>query len=170
MSLPGSQADNLQARLSRTFRHHQARAKAAGCVLNYGLDDLRRLIESSPCCYWCRRPVAFDLQLDHLQPTSRNGLWTLDNLCLAHPRCNQLRGMLTEAETVQLLALLEGLHPVARQDIERRLLAGGKRYAGKRSRAPTPPSKPSDRVALEQAHIAVIKAELDNLGRKEHGE
>jgi hypothetical protein len=112
--------------------------------------------------------VAFDLELDHLQPTSRGGVFTLDNLCISCARCNQLRGMLTEAETVALLAFLEGLHPAARQDVERHLLAGGKRYAGKRA-APAPPSKPSARVALEQAHIAVIKAKLDNLTRKEHG-
>jgi 5-methylcytosine-specific restriction endonuclease McrA len=165
MNLPGRQANNLQTRLRRTFRHHQARAKAAGQILDYTIDDLRRLIESSPCCRWCRLPVAFDLQLDHLHPTSRGGLWTLDNLCVSCARCNQLRGQLTEAETVALRAFLEGLHPAARADLERRLTGGGAVYARGRKAAPASPAKASDRVALAAAEAEVLRAKLERKDR-----
>jgi hypothetical protein len=129
MNPPPTQQKALLARARRLLHDHQTRARKDGVTLDYTIDDLRRLIASSPCCYWCRLPVAFDLQLDHLQPVGRGGLFTLDNLCVSHARCNQLRGMLTEAETVQLLAFLARLHPVARQDVERRLTGGGTVYA-----------------------------------------
>jgi hypothetical protein len=167
MNGSGTQADALLSRCRRLLHGHQARAKAAGQVLNYNLDDLRRLIESSPCCHWCRRPQAFDLQLDHLHPTSRGGPWTLDNLCVSCGRCNRLRGMLTEAETVALLAFLAGLHPVARQDIERRLLHGGKRYAGKRAEHGRAGAKraaavtPGGRVEMARAEVELLKARLE---------
>jgi hypothetical protein len=125
-----TQADGLRVLVRRTLAHHKARARALGQVLDYTEADLRRLVEASPCCRWCRLPVAFDLQLDHVHPIARGGPYALHNLCVSCSRCNRLRGMLSEAETLQLLEFLEGLHPVARQDLERRLLAGGRRYAG----------------------------------------
>ena len=126
-----TQAGALLARCRRLLAAHRCRAKAVGQVLDYDLDDLRRLIESSPCCRWCRLPVGFDLQLDHLHPIGRGGQFALYNLCIACGRCNRLRGMLTEAETLHLLEFLGDIGPVARADLERRLLAGAKRY-GKR--------------------------------------
>jgi hypothetical protein len=50
-------------------------------------------------------------------------------------RCQSLKGQLTGAEMQFLREFLEGLHPVARADVERRLLSGGKRYARKKENA-----------------------------------
>jgi hypothetical protein len=47
-------------------------------------------------------------------------------------RCNCLKGQLTEAEFRELPTFLALLHPIARQDLEHRLLAGGKRYGASR--------------------------------------
>ncbi|HTU22873.1 MAG TPA: HNH endonuclease [Gemmataceae bacterium] len=129
-----TQSQALEQRAKRLLSDHQRRAKKAGQVLDYDLDHIRQLIDGSPCCRWCRLPVAFDqLSLDHVHPLARGGSYCFFNLCLACRRCNTLRGRLTEAETLELLEFLAGLHPAAREDIERRLLAGGRGYAGGRS-------------------------------------
>jgi hypothetical protein len=128
MNLSDTQIGALQSLVRRTLSHHKSRAQAVGQVLDYTADDLRRLIEAAPCCRWCKLPVGFDLHLDHLYPVGRGGKWSLHNLCIADSRCNRLRGILTEAETLHLLEFLADIGPIARQDLERRLLHGGKRY------------------------------------------
>jgi hypothetical protein len=87
----------------------------------------------SPLCEYCRAPVSFAVSLDHADPIARGGTLALDNLAVSCERCNSLKGMLTEAEFRELLTFLALLHPLARTDLERRLLAGSARYAGKRS-------------------------------------
>jgi hypothetical protein len=99
------------------------------------------------------------LQFDHLHPIARGGRFAVWNTTIACSRCNQLRGLLTEAETLELREFLEGLHPVARQDIERRLHAGGQRYASRR-----PPTRPRPATAGEAAEL--VRAEMDVLRAK----
>jgi 5-methylcytosine-specific restriction endonuclease McrA len=123
-----TQQDALLYRCRRLLSDHRTRAKAAGCVLDYTIDDLRRLIASAPCCRWCKLPVDLSVSVDHVQPTSRGGPHALHNLAVVCRRCQRLKGMLTGAEMEFLLELLDGLHPVARADMERRLLSGGARY------------------------------------------
>jgi 5-methylcytosine-specific restriction endonuclease McrA len=135
MNIPSTQADALDALARRTLAHHKSRAKMVGQTLDYDAGDLRRLIADSPCCRWCKLPISFaDLQLDHLHPIARGGRFALWNTTGACSRCNQLRGLLTEGETEELREFLGGLHPVAREDIERRLLAGGRVFAGGRAK------------------------------------
>jgi len=129
-----TQADALMARARRLLHDHQTRARKAGATLDYGLAEVRRLIEASPCCHWCGLPVAFDLQFDHLQPTGRGGQHALHNLTVACSRCNLLRGQLSQAATEELLAMLRSWHPLDREDLERRAIAGGARYAGRRAK------------------------------------
>jgi hypothetical protein len=131
MNASGTQQGALDVRVRRALAHHKAAAKSLGQVLDYTAADLVQLVEANPCCRWCRLPVGFDLHLDHLQPISRNGKFALHNLCVSCSRDNRLRGMLTEAETLHLFEFLADLHPAAKEDLERRLLAGAKRY-GKR--------------------------------------
>lgn len=129
-----TQADALTARCRRLLSDHKTRAKRNGAALDYGLADLRRLLESSPCCEYCGLPLSFAASLDHRQPVARGGRHSLDNLAVCCARCNSLKGQLAEAEFREVLTLLALFHPTARTDIERRLLAGGKRYAGSRKR------------------------------------
>jgi hypothetical protein len=136
MKASATQQEALLTLARRTLAHHKARAKMVGQSLDYDAGDIRRLIESSPCCRWCKLPISFaDLQLDHLHPIARGGRFALWNTTCACSRCNQLRGLLTEGETEHLWEFLADLHPIAREDIERRLLAGGRVFAkGRRSR------------------------------------
>ncbi len=134
MQLPGTQADVVLKRCRQVLRDHRGAAKALGIVLDYGLPELRSLFEQSKCCRWCKLPVAFDAHVDHLHPLARGGAMAYYNLAISCSRCNRLRGQLSEAETLELIEFLGGLHPVARADLERRLLAGGERYARGRKR------------------------------------
>mgnify|MGYP000862721279 CR=1 FL=1 len=45
------------------------------------------------CCHLCGRPVRrADASVDHVIPSSKGGASTLDNLRLAHKRCNFAKG------------------------------------------------------------------------------
>ena len=128
MNRTPTQADAALARARRLLRDHRRRAKRDG-VLDYDLTDIRRLLTEHAQCEYCSLPLSFAVSLDHRTPIGRGGRHALANLAVACQRCNQLKGMLTEAEYRELLTLLALFHPVARSDVERRLLAGGKRYA-----------------------------------------
>jgi len=39
-------------------------------------------------CWYCAKSLGRDHTLEHLQPLSKGGSWDLDNLVLAHRRCN----------------------------------------------------------------------------------
>jgi hypothetical protein len=134
MNITTTQAEALDVRVRRALSHHKAAAKSLGQVLDYTAADLVQLVEANPLCRWCRLPVGFDLHLDHLQPIARGGKFAFHNLCVSCSRDNRLKGQLTGAEMEFLMEFLDGLHPAAKEDIERRLLAGGKRYAGRRDR------------------------------------
>lgn len=45
-------------------------------------------------CFLCRKPFKeeLDITFDHWIPQSKGGTWDLDNLRLAHKRCNALKG------------------------------------------------------------------------------
>ncbi|HEY7427437.1 MAG TPA: HNH endonuclease signature motif containing protein [Gemmataceae bacterium] len=135
MNTAATQSSALLARARRLLSDHRTRAKRDGQVLDYSLRDLAALIEANPTCKWCRMPVGYDLQLDHLTPIARGGPHSLYNLVVSCSRCNALKGMLTGAEMEFLMEFLGGLHPVARADVERRLIAGGKRYSSRRGHA-----------------------------------
>jgi 5-methylcytosine-specific restriction endonuclease McrA len=149
-----TQAAALLSRARRLLSDHRTRAKKVGVRLNYGLVDIRRLLEAQPLCEYCRAPVSFAVTLDHADPISRGGKHALDNLAICCSRCNSMKGMLTEAEFRKLLTFLALLHPVARTDLERRLLAGTSRYAGKRSQRKTTDGSSCGATALDasQSH------------------
>jgi len=86
------------------------------------------LAREAKLCVYCRAPLSLALSFDHRVPIARSGLHAISNLCVCCQRCNTLKGKLTTDEFTELLALLQRLHPAARQDLERRLLAGGVRY------------------------------------------
>ncbi len=130
MSMSRLLSDALLTRARRLLSDHRQRAKRDGVTLDYCLADVRRLLAEHPLCEYCRVPVNFAVQLDHRTPISRNGRHSLDNLAVCCARCNGIKGQLTEAEYRELMVLLALLHPSARADVERRLLSGGKRYAG----------------------------------------
>ena len=130
---PATQADALLARARRLLHDHRSRARKDGTAINYSLRDVRQLLADHPLCEYCRLPLSFAVSLDHRTPIGRGGRHAIDNLAVCCSRCNAMKGVLTEAEFREVLTLLALLHPTARADLERRLLAGGKRYERKRS-------------------------------------
>jgi 5-methylcytosine-specific restriction endonuclease McrA len=125
--------DPLLQKCRVTLGRHRQRARADGAQLDYGAADLVALARGTVQCCWCKAPVSWDHHFDHVTPPSRGGAHRLANIVVACGRCNTLKGMLTGPEFLSLLQLLRQLHPVASADLRRRLLAGGRRYAGKRS-------------------------------------
>jgi 5-methylcytosine-specific restriction endonuclease McrA len=132
MNATGTQADTLLARARRLLHDHRSRARKDGAALDYGLADVRQLLAEHPTCEYCRMPVGWDVSLDHRTPTARGGKHARDNLAVACRNCNALKGSANEAEFRALLTVLARMHPAGRADLERRLLHGGKRYAGGR--------------------------------------
>jgi 5-methylcytosine-specific restriction endonuclease McrA len=160
MNIPNTQAGALEALTRRTLAHHKARAKAVGQVLDYDAGALRRLLAEHPLCAYCKAPVAWDASIDHKTPTGRGGQHCLANLAVCCKRCNGLKGQLAEGEFRELLAFLESRHPVARADLEKRLLGGGSTYAKGRTPARPAPMSVADGVAMEKARIEILKAKL----------
>jgi 5-methylcytosine-specific restriction endonuclease McrA len=136
MKQTSTQDAALLSRARRLLSDHRTRAKKAGVELNYTLRDLAELLASSQACAYCGCALAWDMQMDHKQPIARGGRFTLDNLTPACGRCNRLKSILTESEMGELLTFLNLLPIIARQDLERRLLAGGSscctRFSGTR--------------------------------------
>jgi 5-methylcytosine-specific restriction endonuclease McrA len=124
----------LLSRARRLLSDHRTRAKKAGVELNYTLRDLAELLASSQTCAYCGLPVSWNVQLDHRTPITRGGSLTLSNLTPACARCNQLKGILSEIEMGELLTFLNLLPIIARMDLERRLLSGGRTYSTSRRR------------------------------------
>lgn len=61
--------------------------------------DLRRVgDEQGWRCYWCGWPCETDYHVDHIQPLSKGGLNTVDNICIACPKCNLQKGAMTPDE------------------------------------------------------------------------
>jgi hypothetical protein len=135
MKTTNTQADALLARCRRLLHDHRTRAKKDGVELDYGLDEVRQLLASSPCCRWCRLPLAFDVSLDHVTPIGRGGPHALHNVVAVCRRCQALKGQLDGAEMEFLREFLDGCSPIGRADVERRLQAGAARYGRRRSSA-----------------------------------
>jgi hypothetical protein len=67
---------------------------------------------------------------DHDVPVSRGGTFWFANLRIVSQRGNEVKGKLTHDEFMRLLETLDAMDPVAKQDILRRLRAGGKVLRG----------------------------------------
>ena len=133
-ALPLTAEAALRKKCSRILSAHKRRARADGKTLHYSLDDLVDLATKQRTCGYCLYPVALDFQFDHRCPIARGGHHELYNLEVACPRCNQLKGRLTNDEFVRFREFLKGLRVAASDDLCRRLLAGTKVYRGSRMR------------------------------------
>jgi 5-methylcytosine-specific restriction endonuclease McrA len=125
----------LLRRTSNSLASHRRRAQAAGRRLDYGLDDLRRLVSDSlrlPCRYCGVSMSGATWSCDHATPTSRGGSFALDNLEVICRRCNEAKGRLTREEYSALVLLMWGWGSAARTDVINRLRAGGKALGRRR--------------------------------------
>ena len=53
--------------------------------------------QGGTCC-WCKTSIEDKYHIDHIIPVSKGGSSNIDNLCLACPKCNQLKGDLLPSE------------------------------------------------------------------------
>lgn len=121
----------LRKRLAGVLRRHRRLAATVGMQLDYDLDALAYLVQTSDVCEYCRLPYALsDLHLDHRTPLARGGLHKLSNLAAICSRCNLLKGALLEGEYRSLRCYLRTMtHPAAAEDLQRRLISGSAVYA-----------------------------------------
>lgn len=89
-------SDRCAARARKNFREHLKRASTGGEIFT-----LRQVAERDGWrCHICKRSVPdreykarkLDPTIDHLVPVSEGGTHSLDNVALAHNRCNWGRG------------------------------------------------------------------------------
>ena len=123
--------DLVTKRCRAVYQHHKQRAAREGQALDYTAADLVEIARPNTPgvvqrCSYCRSLLAAaDVSFDHRTPTSRQGgAHALRNLALCCSVCNEAKGKLTETEFRSLLAMMNDWHPVARQDVLKRLRAG----------------------------------------------
>jgi len=110
---------------------HRKRAKEAGQMLDYGLDEFRLRVKEAmelPCRYCGASLTDSTWSSDHSTPTSRGGSYCLWNVEIVCRRCNETKGALTSEEFASLRLLLSDWHDVARVNVLVRLRAGAKAY------------------------------------------
>ena len=76
-------------------------------------------------CEYCGQPVdAMNFSTDHKVPVKRGGSLGTENFGFCCEVCNRIKGMLTEGEFRQLLALLKTWDAAAAKDVKNRLKMG----------------------------------------------
>jgi 5-methylcytosine-specific restriction endonuclease McrA len=114
-------------RTLQAYYNHQRRAREAGTVLDYTVEQLRELISATRQCHYCSKAVADDtFHLDHAEPTSRGGRHSIANIAVTCPTCNYAKGELTYEEFWQLIQLVNRWPERIRRGLMARLKAGGR--------------------------------------------
>lgn len=132
-------ADAVLRRKARTaFQHHREWAARDHVTLKYGAADLLKLAKEAQQCHYCKMPLSFGFEYDHVIPIARTPqAHRLANIVCCCADCNRMKGGGMDGEEfVRLLRLLENMDPRSAADVRRRLIAGGKRYAASRKRRP----------------------------------
>ena len=74
----------------------------------------RVLGQATRQCEYCRSPqdlLSDDLEIDHILPKPEGGVTTEDNLCVACRKCNELKGVQTEAIDPETGKMAPLFHP-----------------------------------------------------------
>jgi 5-methylcytosine-specific restriction endonuclease McrA len=135
------------SRSANIYRHQRELAAKSGCALDYSLQQLRddiRLKLGRRCPYTGELVTVRNFSVDHDVPISRGGTFWFENLRIVSQRGNELKGTLTRDEFTRLLEVLDAMELAAKQDVLRRLRAGGKmlRALGFAKRAEKKKAKP----------------------------
>lgn len=131
---PPTQNAALRHRASKLLSSLRERAEQNGASIDFDLEYLCGLLASNGCCTYCKLPLSFETSLDHRIPIARGGSHCAYNLVVCCTRCNSIKGQLKDGEFGFLMETLRGMHPVARADVELRLIAGGRRYFSKKKK------------------------------------
>jgi 5-methylcytosine-specific restriction endonuclease McrA len=137
----------LMSRSANIYRHQRELAAQSGRELDYSLQQLRddiRLKLGKRCPYTGELITVRNFSVDHDVPVSRGGTFWFANLRIVSRRGNEVKGKLTRDEFMRLLETLDAMDPAAKQDVLRRLRAGGKmlRALGFAKRAEKKEAKP----------------------------
>ena len=99
------------------------------------MDDAKKIVSSPPDCPYCKRPIPYpDISIDHVQPRSKGGTSTPDNLVFCDRTCNFAKGDLTGPEFSALMDFLNTQPDGVRESVLKRLIAGSARIFGRRGR------------------------------------
>jgi 5-methylcytosine-specific restriction endonuclease McrA len=105
--VPGTQADAILMKCRRALARHRQAAAKDGARLDYSLEDLLGLAKCSPLCCYCRTPLSFAFEFDHMTPIARTArAHQLTNLCCACGPCNRAKGLMDADEYRRFLDLL----------------------------------------------------------------
>lgn len=121
----------FEDRVKTTYASMKQRAKKYGDTLAFAATDLLALIPGDRLCRWCSRKITpATLNFDHIQPASRGGAWTVENLAAICASCNRRKGALTAGEYLMLTQALADITAAtgsdyAERNILKRLAAGG---------------------------------------------
>lgn len=136
-AMPSNGDAILRRKCRVAYQHHRQLALKDHCSLDYAAADLVALAKRCRQCFYCRMPLSFGFEFDHVIPIARSvQAHRKANIVCCCSSCNALKGQLDGEEFVRLLRLLEDMDPRSAADVRRRLIAGGKRYAASRRRGP----------------------------------
>lgn len=126
---------SLTRRTYSIYRHQAARAAETGVKIPYTLEQFRRIVRRalSGYCRYCGAALEIvNFSADHRNPVGRYSLetatraWAATNLVICCRRCNETKGSLTGIEYLALRAFIDTWEAPAKQDVYRRLRAGGR--------------------------------------------
>lgn len=121
-------------RSSSIYNGQKKRARDAGVLLPYTLDDLRglirRAIENKRCTYCCRELTPKNISVDHRIPLCRNGSFSFSNLFACDLTCNLAKGPLTEIEWREICHVTNTWTNDSRTNLFSRLKAGARVVRG----------------------------------------
>jgi len=113
---------------SNIFSGQRRRAEKAGATLDFDLTEMRAAVflRIGTNCEHCQQPITVgNFSVDHREPTSRGGSFSIRNTDIVRLRCNQIKGALTRAEFDGLMQCIAGWNQHAKRSLLARLRAGG---------------------------------------------
>jgi 5-methylcytosine-specific restriction endonuclease McrA len=101
----------------------------AGEPLPYTLAELRAVVAqalSAGTCPYCAGQITVaSYSIDHLNPISRDGDFSIGNIVVCDLRCNKIKGNLIDHEFLRLTGFLAEYPPEVAKDMLARLYGGG---------------------------------------------
>jgi hypothetical protein len=114
---------------SRTRNIYRHQTERAGSPLPYTLAEMRAVVAhalSVGTCPYCAGPLTVaNFSIDHHNPISRDGDFSIGNIVVCDLRCNKIKGNLNDHEFLQFIGFLAKFPPEVGKDVLARLYAGG---------------------------------------------
>lgn len=124
----------------RICKDEESKAKALQTAWRFATDrtetlslvEARKIVANPPQCPYCTIKIPYrDISIDHMQPRSREGSSTPDNLVFCDRTCNMAKGNLTSDEFLALMEFLRN-HLMMKASVLQRLVAAGRMFGRRR--------------------------------------